>query len=88
MSCAKRFLFIRWEHHDWERRVSATEQHSSHHSDIWGGTVTSQHVTCHVEHVCRTCGKTRDGGECICDRDRADRCPARLAYVHGAGVQA
>jgi len=88
MSCDKRFLFLHWQHHDWVRRVSATDDHTSRHSDIWGGTVTTRYVTCHVEHVCRSCGKTRDDGECSCDELQAQRCSARLAFVHGTEARA
>ena len=84
MSCARHFLFFQWHHHDWGRRVSATAGHWSPHSDMWGRTITTEHVTCHEEYVCRSCGRTRDGEECSCGRAKADQCAVRLALFDGA----
>lgn len=81
MSCERHFLSFRWEHHDWVRRVTATESHLSRQSDMWGRQVQGEYVTCHAEYVCRDCGKTRDGGECGCDKARGDECAVRLNYL-------
>lgn len=81
MGCEKHFLNIHWDQHDWFRRVTATESHAAPQSDMWGRPILNQHVTCHIEYVCRTCGLTRTGEECGCDKAKADQCPARLAFL-------
>jgi len=84
MSCDKHFLNLEWERHDWVRRVSATETHTSRQSDMWGRQVLGEYATCHAVYVCRACGKTRDGEECGCDKARADSCAVRLAYLEAS----
>jgi hypothetical protein len=85
MGCSKHFLMVRWEQHDWVRRVSATASQTYHQSDMWSRTVASEQVTCHAEYVCRACGKIRGVEECGCDPERAERCAARLALINGSG---
>ena len=81
MSCDKHFLNVHWNQHHWIRHVSATESHSSNDHDMWGRAVENEQVTCHITYVCRSCGATRDGAECGCDRTRADACAPRLAHL-------
>jgi hypothetical protein len=81
MDCERRLLNLHWANHDWVRRVTATECHTMPQYDIWGRRVFSEDVTCHIEYVCRRCGTRQSGGECLCDKERADQCPCRLAYL-------
>lgn len=84
MDCERHFLNLHWTHHDWLRRVTATEGHTTPQYDIWGRPVFSEDVTCRIEYVCRRCGAHQARGECLCDKERADRCPPRLAYLDAA----
>ena len=88
MDCERHFLNLHWTHHDWQRRVTATECHTAPQYDIWGRRVFSEDVTCRIEYVCRRCGAHRAGGDCLCDKSRADRCPACLAYLETAAEDA
>jgi hypothetical protein len=81
MSCRKHFLMFHWDRHDWERRVVQAEDVAGHETDQWSRVVPHAYVNCHVQYVCRSCGTVRDGEDCDCDKERADSCPARLAYL-------
>ena len=81
MDCDKHVFNIHWNHHNWVRRVSATDGHISREADMWGRPVENEHVTCHITYVCRVCGATHDGGDCGCDKSRGDCCGSRLAYL-------
>jgi hypothetical protein len=81
MDCEHHLLNLTWNHHDWVRRVTATECHTTPQYDIWGRRVFSEDVTCHIEYVCRRCGARQSGGECLCDKSRGDQCPPRLAHL-------
>jgi hypothetical protein len=81
MNCDRHLLNLRWEQHDWVRLVSATEDRSVPAYDMWGRPILNEHVTCHVRYACRRCGATRDGEDCTCDKDRADRCARRLRFL-------
>ena len=86
MDCTRHMLGVTWQHHDWDRRVTATENHVSDETDQWGRANESTYVTCHAEKVCRSCGAVRDDGECGCDKARADQCAVRLAHTRAAGA--
>ena len=81
MSCNRSFLNVRWEHHSWRRRVTATETVPIRETTMWGGVANTTYVRCHAEYVCRECGKTREEGNCLCDGAVADHCPVRLDWI-------
>ena len=85
MTCSRRFLTFRWEHHAWRRRVSATSRGSTVVTDMWGRRVDQENVRCHTEYVCEACGKVRDGRDCLCDAERGERCAVRLAFIDASG---
>jgi hypothetical protein len=72
---------FRWDRHDWVRRVSATATHEMGAADMWGRAITHEHVTCHAEYVCASCGTVKAGEECGCDLARAEQCAVRLASI-------
>ena len=81
MTCTRRFLNFSWEHHTWQRRVSATSRASTPVTDMWGRRVSQENVRCHTEYVCDVCGKVRDGEDCLCDAAKGDRCVVRRALI-------
>jgi hypothetical protein len=81
MTCTRRFLIFRWEHHAWRRRVSATSCVPTPVTDMWGRRVSQENVRCHTDYVCDVCGKVRDGGHCLCDAVKGDRCIVRRAFI-------
>ena len=81
MNCDRHVLNVHWTHHHWVRQVSTTHDAISRDTDMWGRPVENEQVTCHITHVCETCGSTFDGGECGCDKSRAEHCARRLAYL-------
>ena len=81
MGCTKRFLMFKWERHDWHRRVTATERATYADTSMWGRPTSTPHVMCHAEYVCRNCGAVKDDGDCGCDAERGDRCPARVSLL-------
>jgi hypothetical protein len=81
MGCTKRLLMFTWERHDWQRRVTATERATYADTNMWGRPTDAPHVICHAEYVCRACGAVKDDGDCGCDAERGDQCPARLALL-------
>jgi hypothetical protein len=87
MSCKKHFLTFQWERHGWTRRVTHTDDRTGGGTDMWSRTIPVEYVTCHVEYVCRNCGAVRDGGECRCDRAKAEACAVRLACLDRAQDQ-
>ena len=82
MSCSRRFLTFRWQHHAWRRRVTATSRASVPVTDMWGRRVDQSNVRCHTEYVCDDCGQIRDAGDCLCDAEKGDRCAVRLAFLN------
>jgi hypothetical protein len=89
MSCTKHFLGFRWEHHDWDRRVTHAENLTFRGTDMWSRKVPVPEVVCYTQYVCRSCGTVRDEGYCNCDQARGDACQIRLAWLaeHGAESQ-
>jgi len=88
MSCTKHVLGIEFERHAWERRVTHAENWSARGTDMWSRAVPVEQTLCQIQFVCRDCGAVREGGDCTCDRERADACPPRLAWLAEArGVQ-
>ena len=81
MSCTRHFLNLHWEHHKWRRRVTSTTRASVPVTDMWGRPVTNENVRCHTDYVCDRCGKTRDGGDCLCDAEKGERCAVREAFI-------
>ncbi len=81
MNCDRHLFNLRWEHHDWVRRVTAAEDRSAPGYDMWGRPIFTEHVTCHIRYACRRCGVTRAGEDCTCDMTRAARCAARLRLL-------
>jgi hypothetical protein len=81
MDCDKHLLNVHWKHHHWVRHVTSTEDYITREADMWGRPVENEQVMCHVTHVCSTCGATRDGGDCGCDKCKGDRCAPRIACL-------
>jgi hypothetical protein len=81
MGCKKRFLMFSWERHRWQRRVTATERGTHADTNMWGRPTDAPYVVCHAQYVCEDCGAVKDDGECGCDAERGDRCPARVALL-------
>ena len=81
MSCFKHVLGIQFARHAWKRRVTLTEDRTDRGTDMWSRAVPAEHVICHIQYVCSACGAVRDGEECTCDKEHADRCAPRLAYL-------
>lgn len=81
MSCVNHVLNLRFEHHSWLRRVTGTETVPARETTMWGNGTNATYVRCHAEHVCRDCGEIREEGNCLCDKEVADHCPARLAWL-------
>jgi len=67
--------------HHWKRRVTHTETGQFRETDQWGRATFNDHVVCHAEYVCQSCGAVRDEGECGCDRTRGNECPVRLEHL-------
>lgn len=87
MSCTRRFLNFRWEHHSWRRRVSSFETLVRQETNMWARVVESEFVRCDTQDVCAVCGKVRREVSCICDAVRAERCKllrASIAESHHA----
>lgn len=85
MNCANDVLGHHWVHHAWRRRVRSAEHASSPRTDMWGRVAPAEHVVCHTEEVCRRCGETRQGPDCMCDPAKADQCALLSAWVEQAG---
>ena len=81
MGCSKHFAMFTWEQHKWQRRVVATEREWCRDTNMWGRPIVNPHVVCHAEYVCEECGAVRDDGDCICDAEKGDRCPVRVARL-------
>lgn len=81
MGCTKHFLMFKWERHDWQRRVTATERPIYTDTSMWGRPTATPHVICHAEYVCQRCGAVKDEGDCTCDAARGDQCQPRLALL-------
>ena len=81
MTCVKHFMGVRWEQHDWERRVTHAEDRVLPRTNMWGRPVGLEQALCHTQYVCRDCGATRDDGDCFCEQARADQCAIRLAWL-------
>ncbi len=77
MSCNDRLL----ARHQWSRRVTHTESHPFCETDQWGRATFEDHVVCHAEFVCLSCGAVKEEGDCGCDQARADKCPVRLEHL-------
>jgi hypothetical protein len=87
MSCSKHFLGFQWTRHAWQRRVTLSEPRMSRTTDQWGRVVPVEHVVCHAQYVCRTCGAVRDDGICGCDPAHAEHCAVRVAWLAEAREQ-
>lgn len=85
MSCTKRILGFRWEHHDWRRRVSGFEILRGVETSMWGREVERDFVRCDTAEVCANCGAVRRASSCSCDFVRGEACPALLEWraAHG-----
>ena len=81
MTCDRHALNLHWTAHHWLRRVSATQDQIGRETDMWGRTCDTEQVACRITQICETCGATVDGGECACEKSRAERCARRLAYL-------
>jgi len=81
MSCTKHVLGFQLPRHAWQRRVTLTEDRTDRGTDMWSRAVPAEHVICHIQYVCGACGAVRDGEECSCDKEHADRCAPRLACL-------
>lgn len=81
MTCTRRLLGVTWHHHDWRRRVTATEYQPTVEVDMWGRPVRGRAIRCDAEYVCQTCGATRPDGSCTCDAEQGESCPARLVLL-------
>ena len=81
MSCSKHFLGLNWNHHNWERQVTRTGWLEGRVTDMWGRACDVRNVHCHTQYVCSDCGDVVDGGECTCEAQRGERCPARLEFL-------
>jgi hypothetical protein len=46
---------------------------------MWGRVNITNSVACHKHQVCDVCGETRDGADCMCDPEEAERCALRIA---------
>jgi hypothetical protein len=81
MSCTKHVLGIQVEHHTWRPRVLWAETRSARETDMWGRVNVIDSVTCHKQQVCEACGEIRDGADCMCDPEEAERCALRIACL-------
>lgn len=81
MSCTTHLFGLTWRHHDWRRRVTATEYLPTIEINMWGQPVHSRAVRCEAEYVCQACGATRAEGSCVCDVEEGERCPVRLVHL-------
>ena len=81
MSCTRHFLGFHWDRHQWERRVVSTEYVPTQQANMWSRPVYGRSVLCNTEYVCTGCGATRRHEGCICDTERGETCPARLAFL-------
>jgi hypothetical protein len=80
MSCTRSFLGLRWEHHDWRRRVSGYEIRRGVEGTIWGREVERDFVRCDTEEVCADCGAVRHQANCTCDFERGETCPPLVEW--------
>ena len=80
-TCTKHILGFTWQRHAWDRKVTNSELLAAGSTDQWGRRIELANVLCHIQYVCRNCGEVRDGGDCGCNRDRGDKCPARLELL-------
>jgi len=80
-TCTRSILGFTWQQHTWDRQVTSSELLEVPVTDQWGRRIAHDHVLCQTQYVCRNCGEVRDSGECGCDRERGDKCPARLASL-------
>jgi hypothetical protein len=80
-SCTRNVLGFALQQHAWNRQVTNSELLEVPATDQWGRRFDESHVMCHIQYVCRNCGEIREGSECSCDRDRGDKCPARVASL-------
>jgi|SwirhirootsSR3_FD_contig_31_27591316_length_504_multi_3_in_0_out_0_1 hypothetical protein len=83
-NCTRNILGLTWKQHAWERQVTNSELLEVGTTDQWGRRIAQDYVLCHTQYVCRNCGEVRDDGECGCNRERADKCPVRLASLADA----
>ena len=81
MGCTRRIGPFTFGRHKWQRRVTATMREFHGDTSMWGRPVSNPHVICHAEYVCEDCGAVKDEGDCICDAQRGDQCPARVALL-------
>ena len=82
-NCTRNVLGFTVHQHAWSRQVTTSELLEVPGTDQWGRRVAGSYVLCHLQYVCRNCGEAREGSECSCDRDRGDKCSARLASLAG-----
>ena len=81
MACTTHFFTVPWQRHRWRPRVLSTEYASTVDTNMWGRPVTSEFVRCRKQLVCGMCGKTRADFNCICDKEKGERCAIRLACL-------
>lgn len=81
MSCTRRFLNFRWDHHSWRRRVTFSEIVTGQETNMWARVVERDYVRCDKHDVCEECGKVRHEVSCICDMERGERCAIRRAWI-------
>jgi succinate dehydrogenase flavin-adding protein (antitoxin of CptAB toxin-antitoxin module) len=83
MTCTRQFLNHQWEHHRWRKRVTFSEILTAPDTNMWARVVYRNYVRCDKEDVCEVCGKVRRRASCMCDMERAERCPILLAWKAG-----
>ncbi|MEW6320256.1 MAG: hypothetical protein AB1635_04110 [Acidobacteriota bacterium] len=88
MSCTSRFLRFQWEHHPWRRRVTNSEILTSQETNMWARVVYRDYVRCDTQQICEACGQARPVVSCMCDMERGERCPPRLAWLAETGQTA
>lgn len=80
MSCTRGVLGLRWEHHDWHRRVSGFEIRRGLETNMWARAVERDFVRCDTEEVCAECGAVRRQWSCTCDIGRGETCPVLVEW--------
>jgi len=80
MSCTRRFLNIKWEHHHWQRRVTGAETMTAQEPDMWARPVYRDYTRCDKEDVCTECGAVRHQVSCVCEHAKGERCPLLLEW--------
>jgi len=88
MSCTKRFLNLKWDHHHWRTRVADAEVLEAQEADMWGRTVFRDYVRCDKQQVCDGCGAVRREKSCICEVAKAEQCAVYLAWRAESGQAA